>query len=148
MQLKRWRPVRRRSTTEERRFVEEAELFLRGEYAEHLLDEGCTVPEWAWLSLLTHTPGDILAERVAGLLTSGKSDGVAVLWQAAVSLLAQEMVNTAERRDCSIASLQRALTVELETGGGPSPTVAIMGPVRFIQDVRSVLACCRGNCDP
>jgi hypothetical protein len=144
--IRRGRP-RRRSTSEERILVKEAEQFLSGDYACSLLLMGAPVPAWAWLDLLVHTSEDRLEARMAELLTLRRADPVCMLWQGAVALLIQELRDVSEQSGCRVGDLQEALVDELEARSGNAAAVLELGPSRFILEVRSVLERCQDGTD-
>ncbi len=73
----------------------------------------------------------------------GPADTVSLLWQGAVALLVQEIVQTSAQVGCTVGDVQEALVVELETGTGTAAAALDAGPGRFIQEVCSVLVRCR-----
>ena len=138
----RWRP-----TAVGQLLVDETEQFLSGGYAGNLLAFGAPVPAWAWLGLLAHTPEDELEARAEAVLDMGRTDTASLLWQGAVALLVQEIVHTSKQIGCTVGDLQEALVVELEARTGSVASTMDLEPSRFIQDVCSVLARCRGGGD-
>ena len=136
-----WRP-----TAAGQLLVGEAEQFLSGGYAYNLLAVGGSVPAWAWLGFLAHTPEDELEARADEVLDMGRADTDSLLWKGAVTLLVQEIVHTSELVDCTVSDVQEALVVDLEARAGSVASMMGVEPTRFIQEVCSVLARCReGN---
>jgi len=91
--------------TNERALVRECESFLSGRYATFLESRGLPVPDWAWLSELAHAP----AEQVTALVAAPRRRARVLppaRWQKAMSLLAQELVATAQRTDCTVDELR------------------------------------------
>jgi len=144
--MRRGRP-RWRSTVEERILIEEVEHFLSGGLAADLLAIGVPVPAWAWLGFLAHTPEDELEVRAEAVFTMGPADAASLLWQGAVALLVQEIVDTSKQSGCTVGDLQRALMVELEARPGRGALTVDPGTGRFIQEVCSVLVHCRDGGD-
>ncbi len=140
-----WMSARWVTKHEGRCLVEEAEQFLTGTYVQSLLLQGMAIPEWAWVSLLAHTPEAQLSGRVDDLPPAWHADPVTVLWQCAVALLAQEVLATAESNGCTVGELQRGLISEFETGRRREGSTQTMGPSRFIQEVRSTLSRSHGR---
>ena len=140
-----WRSPHWATKHEGRCLVEEAEQFLTGTYVQSLLLQGTDIPEWAWVSLLAHTPQAELSGRMDDLPQAWQADPVTVLWLCAVALLAQEVLEVAESNGCTVGELQRALISEFETGRRREGSTQTMGPSRFIQEVRSTLSRSHGR---
>jgi hypothetical protein len=148
-----WSPSRRSNSRRIEggacQLVAECESFLLGRYPWALQARGCPVPEWAWLSALTHTPASSFMTRADRERAGSCPDHMTVLWQGAFDLLAQELMTTAERSGSSIEALQRALIAEVELkrpwaeSGAP-----VLGPSRLVRDVRQVLSRFRGSSQP
>jgi len=133
--------------TDEQLRVEETESFLTGGYARRLLDRAQPVPEWVWLNLLTHTSEHEVAERSAELMVPGSADAVTLLWQGAVAVLLRELADAAERSGRTLGDLQQGLILNFEDRRPPALAVPVLGPSRFVQDVRKALDRW-GGCDP
>lgn len=139
----------RRVETQARQLVRDCESFLLGRYPWVLQAKGCPVPEWAWLSALIHAPADSLMAQAEREQAGPCPDHMTVLWQGALDLLAQELMTTADHTGCSVEELQRALIFNVELNPTRRAVGAlVLGPSRFVQDVRQVLGRFRGSSQP
>ncbi len=139
----------RRFEGQARQLVRESQSFLMGRYPDVLRAQGLPVPGWAWLSMLVHTPPDVLVAQAAEGKACGPTDHVTVLWQGALALLARELITLADRTGLSVEHLQHALIFDegLERAW-PVFDASVIGPSRFVQDVRQVLCRFRGTSQP
>ena len=113
-----------------RHLVRESENVLAGRYVIYLQSRGIPVPEWAWLNMLTNAPADLLLDQAYGGKQIRSSSFATAPWQEAMTLLARELLATADRAGCSVATVQRSLLFDpgLEEGsssshGGPQALV-------------------------
>ena len=93
----------------ESELAEECEAFMAGHYAQYLDHDGQSVPDWAWPNVLAHGSEDDIRD----LATVGPRPGDAGC-RRAWAFLAQEVLVEAERRACSVATLQHSNLVPLE----------------------------------
>jgi hypothetical protein len=125
--------------TNERALVRECESFLSGRYATFLESRGLPVPDWAWLSELAHAP----AEQVTALVAAPRRRARVLppaRWQKAMSLLAQELVATAQRTDCTVDELRRSVLLPLELElVDPSVSAWTLEPGPLFDDIRRTL---------
>jgi len=139
----------RRLESQARQLVNECESFLVGRYPSVLRAQGLPVPEWAWLSMLAHAPVDRLVTQNAGVRRRQIGDHLTVLWLGAVALLAQELVMVADRTGCSVEELQHAVILNVELNWRrPLFGASVMGPSRFVEEVRQALSRFRGSSHP
>ena len=99
--------------------VRECESFLDGRYATELARARRTVPGWAWLSALAHSPASRLVAWAGSSdvnLRTGEEEGDE--WRAAVSMLSARLLATAAAMDCDVEDLQRSVLVPLELDVG------------------------------
>jgi hypothetical protein len=136
----------RRIRIQGRELVEECENFLTGQYPSVLQARGVPIPEWAWLSLLAHAPADVLMDHAACGPRRQYRGRLNLVWFWAVSLLIQELVLQANRTGCSVEELQHAVLLRLELRWDrPWSVDSMMGPSRFVEEVRQALNQFRGS---
>ena len=104
----------RQLTALARQLVEECESFLAGEYPSLLERRGLPIPEWAWMSVLAHAPGDVLVWHAHGGSRELSRGHLHAIWLGAVALLAQELVMVADRTDCRVEDLQHEVMLRVE----------------------------------
>jgi hypothetical protein len=92
----------------------EAEAFLRGTYAEHLISHGRRVPSWAWLNRVAHGTEADLAVLVGGEHPWDGSTIGHTGWHRMVSFLAADLLALARATDQTVSALQREVLVPLE----------------------------------
>jgi len=119
--------------------VAECEAFLSGHFAQHLDEDRHSLPDWVWLNVLAHGGEDEIAALAAGKPRRRNSREHSV-WQQALAFLAQEVMNQATKRGCTLADLQRSTLVPLEFElAGRNPR-SYMEPAQFVGTVLSALA--------
>ena len=104
--------------------VQECESFLTGRYAIELAARDLPVPGWAWLAVLTHAPKELLVAWVEQARAFGEDIGMAEKWCGAITMLATEILATAELVGRDPSEVQHLIIrhVELVPGsGGGSP---------------------------
>ncbi len=136
------------ASSEERALVRECEIFMSGRYATFLYARGLDVPQWAWLSELAHAP----AERLSAAAVQARRRRAHIYpprrWQGATSLVAHELVATAQRTGDTLEDIQRLvlLPIELELADplGHSATDS----ARLVDEVRRALVYYPGDSLP
>ncbi len=129
-----------------RHLVEECESFLVGEYPSLLERRGLPIPEWAWMSVLAHAPGDVLVRHAHGESRERSRAHLHAIWLGAVALLAHELVMVAERTDSTVEELQHDVMLRVELDWErPAPGGSTVGPSRFVDEVRQALHRFRGS---
>lgn len=129
-----------------RQLVGECESFLDGTLPAVLERRGLPVPEWAWLSMLAHSPADALEQHVNGGSRGRFRSHVNAVWLGAIALLAQELVMVADRTGRSIEDLQHLLILDVELNWERSTaTDWVMEPSRFVEQVRRALGRLKGS---
>jgi hypothetical protein len=92
----------------------EAEAFLHGTYAEHLISHDRRVPSWAWLNRVAHGTEADLAALVGGEDPWDGSTNGNTGWYRMVSFLAADLLALACATDQTVSALQREVLVPLE----------------------------------
>lgn len=141
--------------------VQESESFLSGRYAYDLWAKNEPVPDWAWLNVLAHASPEFLATLARGYMdvhpgrATTKTNGLshrhwlagsplaeanAGQWNNALSLLAGELLDVAERTGRDVASLQQEVVVNLELAySGAGRATARVQPWQLVGEVLRAL---------
>ncbi len=138
-----------RLKSQARQLVGECESFLVGELPSVLQHRGLPVPDWAWLSVLAHAPTDVVAGHASGGSRGRFRGHLNAVWLGAVALLAQELIMVADRTGCSVEDLQHDVLLNVELSWErPMPGESVVGPSRFVEEVRRALHRFRGSSQP
>jgi hypothetical protein len=92
--------------------VWESEVFLSGHYAEYLDVRHLDVPDWAWLSVLTHSSSAQLRSLASEDALCGRTRARTTNWWQAIAFLAGEIVT--QCGDRNVDDLRRSVLVPLE----------------------------------
>lgn len=143
---KAWRERALRSQSS--RVVREIERFLAGDMVDAFSARGRWVPAWAWISLLTHAPAEVLqahAGRGVGPKLRGQLDPA---WSGAVALLCRELLLVADQTGNSVEDLQRDVLLDVELGWDErSDGRRSTGPVNLVEEVLRALEHYRRSAD-
>lgn len=137
-----------RSTFEAGALVYECESFLDGRYASELDAQHLSVPEWAWLSVLAHSPAKRLVLWARSTDGGGRDRlGCTDEWRQAVAVLAGKLLTTAAATGATVEDLQRSSLVALELDPSQDRAGA-SDPSRFVGEVLTALDAYRDSSHP
>jgi len=135
--------------TRAQQLVRECECFLTGRYASVMHSQGLPVPDWAWVSVLTHAPAEQLVTYAARAHKKRTRTRMPLQWQGAVALLAQELLITAEITGCSVEDLQRSILLGMELQySRPARGVTATDPSRMFKEVQRAFGRFRDGSPP